>query len=183
MTESIVADDDEPVAGPAEAASDENPGKRRADPGSFAYLPDRKLLGESFRSLRTKTHQMSMYVMSVRHHGEPNKASMRSLLQIVRATMRSVDRIGCEDDSTLLVCMPSIDESTAQERGSQICRSADAIHLGAVASGRGIVTVGLAQAGPHDAFEAVVSRATELAEQPPVAGIPAVRLYSQTVTA
>ena len=87
--------------------------------------------------------------MSVRCHELPDKHCMQSLLQIVRATMRPVDRIGCEDDGTLLVCMPSIDEATAIARGRQICRSVEAVKLTREDGQRCEVTIGLAAAEPE----------------------------------
>ncbi len=149
--------------------------------GALAYLPDREVLGETFSEMRDKTQAMSMYVMSVRCNGSENKSEMRSLLQIVRATLRAVDRIGFEDDSTLLVCMPSIDESTACERGRQICRSADAIQLGG--DQPNTVTIGITSAGSHDDFAEVAQRASDLAEQAHEEGIEPVRLFESTVPA
>ena len=41
-------------------------------------------------------------------------SSIRSILQVVRMPLRSVDRIGAIDDSTLLVCVPSADAELAR---------------------------------------------------------------------
>lgn len=155
---------------------------KKADLGALAYLPDRDVLGDSFTEMREKTHGMSTYVMSIRCNGATSKSVMRSLLQIVRATMRAVDRIGCEDDVTLLVCMPSIDESTAYERARQICRSAEAIQLGGVEKGN-VLTIGILPVGVDEEFVDVATRVTELAALAHSEGVEPVRLQGATVTA
>ncbi|MCG8649656.1 MAG: hypothetical protein MI861_07475, partial [Pirellulales bacterium] len=156
-------------------------GQKKVDPGSFAYLPDRETLGNAFKEMRARTPTVSMYVMSVHCGDSANQAAMRSLLQIVRATMRSVDRIGCEDDATLLVCMPSIDKATALERGKQICRSAQAIQLGGPSQDQQ-VTIGLARLNPEEEYEEVVSQATRLAQQPTDEENALIRVQGEPVT-
>ncbi len=131
---------------------------------AFAYLPDRETLGVSFAEIRGRTQaSVSIFVAALVCDPSIGNAAMRSLLQIVRATMRSVDRIGCDDDSTLLICMPSVDAATASDRSRQICRSAEAIGLGVKPSGEHQVSVGIAEAGPEEDFSGVVSRAIGLA--------------------
>jgi diguanylate cyclase len=139
--------------------------------GGFDYLPDRQVLGETFSEIRGRLQSICMVVMSVRCHGLPDKHCMQSLLQIVRATMRPVDRIGCEDDGTLLVCMPSIDELTAIARGRQICRSVEAVKLASKDGQRCEVTIGLAAAEGGERFERVAAHATELADRAHEEGI------------
>ncbi len=156
------------------AATDAVP--QKTGPGALASLPDRSSLGDSFVEMQSKTPGISMFVMSVRLGGQPDQATMRSLLQIVRATMRSVDRIGWEDESTLLVCMPSVDEETAQQRGQQICRSADAIRLGGGTQQPYQVTIGLMPADDEENFDEIVSCATRLALEAAEEGTTPIRL-------
>lgn len=138
----------------------------KPDPSAFAYLPDRETLGVSFNDLRGRTQSsVALFVMAIRCHESATKASMRSLLQIVRAALRSVDRIGCDDDQTLLVCMPSVDEATALDRGQQICRSARAIGLGKQAENGNQIAIGIADTRADEEFSDVVSRAVLLAQQ------------------
>ncbi len=170
-----------PVDEPPPVQPAENVEPKKADPGAFAYLPDRGSLGDAFTDMQAKTPDMSMFVMAVRS-GSHDKGAMRSLLQVVRATMRSIDRIGCEDDATLLICMPSIDQETAQQRAQQICRSASAIQLGGAESDTA-VTIGLAPTSAEEEFEDVVSRVTELAAQAAEEGTEPIRLHGQTVSA
>ncbi|WP_197168980.1 GGDEF domain-containing protein [Novipirellula galeiformis] len=104
----------------------------RPNHGAFSSLPDRAALTGSFAELqeRSKSIGLPTQVMQLHVSGAPAAGSMRTLLQIVRATMRSVDRIGAEDDSTLLVCMPGINDDTAQEKVKQIRSSAESLQFG-----------------------------------------------------
>ena len=79
--------------------------------------------------------------------------------------------------------MPSIDESTAFERGQQICRSASALQATGVDSEESRVIVGLAQASPDDEFQDVVSWVTELVGTEDGEDTDTVRLYGQAATA
>ncbi len=158
--------------------------RSKADPSAFAYLPDRETLGVSFDEFRGRTQStVSMFVMAIRCNKSASKASMRSLLQIVRATLRSVDRIGCNDDSTLLVCMPSIDGATAFERGKQICRSAQAIGLGKTGNQEQQIAIGIAEPGTNEEFSAAVSRAIRLSGQEPDDGTDPVCIEAQRALA
>ena len=104
--------------------------------GAFSSLPTRSGLNSAIDDLqeRSKAIGLPTQVMKLHVTGNPAAGSMRTLLQIVRATLRSVDRIGADDASTLLVCMPGIDDETAQERVKQIHSSAESLQFG-VASG------------------------------------------------
>ena len=104
-----------------------------------------------------------MHLMAVACAPGLESSAMQSLLQVVRAPLRSVDRMGAIDDRTLLICMPSSDEATAQDLGEQICRSAESIGI-ALADHEGPpVTIGIAEANASEEFQKVVSRAIELA--------------------
>ncbi|TWU58106.1 GGDEF domain-containing protein [Rubripirellula reticaptiva] len=132
----------------------------------FANLPDRADLGETFDEVRGRTQStVSMFVMAIRCNGESSTTGMRSLMQIVRATLRSVDRLGCDDDSTFLVFMPSVDEATAQNRSLQICRSATAIGMGKSELPINPISIGVSQVRAGDDFDGVVNRSIEFAEK------------------
>ena len=102
------------------------------DLGPFASLPTREILAGSFGELqgRSKALGMPTQMMMIHVTGEPSAGPMRTLLQIVRATLRSVDRVGAEDRSTLIVCMPGLEPSAAEARAQQIVSSADSIPFG-----------------------------------------------------
>ncbi len=106
-----------------------------------------------------------MFLMAIRHHGANNEAAMDSLLPVVRSTLRTVDRIGYADASTLLICMLSISEQAAHERGTQICRSALAIGMASGNASKKPVTVGVTEVSAESNFGVAVSRAIELAIQ------------------
>ncbi len=136
------------------------------NPGAFASLPDQQKLGAEFEEVRTRTHaSVAIFVMAIRFTSPPTQAMTRSLLKIVRATMRTVDRLGYRDDSTILICMPSVDATTALSRGKQICRSVSAVVQATGNSTGRSVTVGVTQAESQEDFSQVVSRAGVLAEQ------------------
>ncbi len=98
-------------------------------PKALAYLPDRDAMIDviadaiSDRNHGTRPSQL----MAVTLSGTPGASTMRSLLQLVRAAMRSHDRIGCLNHSTLLVCLPECDPAEAMHRAEQICSAAASV--------------------------------------------------------
>jgi diguanylate cyclase (GGDEF)-like protein len=98
-------------------------------PKALAYLPDREAMIDviidaiSDRNHGTRPSQL----MAVTLSGTPGASTMRSLLQLVRAAMRSNDRIGCLDHSTLLVCLPECAPAEAMHRAEQICSAAASV--------------------------------------------------------
>lgn len=100
-----------------------------AIPKSLGYLPDQDMLVDgvlsTLRSRRTTTrpHFFAAIMLS----GKPTGALMRSLLQLVRAAMRSQDRIGCVSHDTLLVHLPECEEADVNQRAEQICLSVGSI--------------------------------------------------------
>ena len=83
------------------------------------------------------------------------------LFRSVRMPLRSVDRIGAIDDSTLLVCMPSADAELARQRGEQICHSIASLGIKTLDDQVPPVRVGLAEASPGEDFNRIVSRALQ----------------------
>ncbi|WP_419194792.1 GGDEF domain-containing protein [Novipirellula herctigrandis] len=146
-----------------EPAPQKTPAKNEEAPsrGAFASLPGRAALAGSFAELqeRSKAIGKSTHIMALHVTGEPVAGSMRALLQIVRATLLSVDRIGAEDASTLLVCIPGIDANTAQQRLEQIQASAASIQFGDSAKGTvEKLEIGLVQVSEKETFEQSLSR-------------------------
>ncbi len=136
------------------------------DLGAFSDLPSYDSMDEEFSEIRDRTQSnVAMFMMAICCNTTESEATMRSLLQIVRATLRSVDRIGCRNASTLLICMPSVDDATARQRGEQICRSAQSIGFKPDESGDQPISVGITQANESEDFGNVVSRAALLAEE------------------
>ena len=135
-------------------------------PEAFADISNQVALNEAYSGIRDRMQSdVPVFVMAIRNHQGDTEATMKSLLPVVRSTLRAVDRIGYADASTLLICMLSVEQSAAKERGMQICRSAQALDL---ASGNGCkkpVTVGIARAMGGETFDLVVSRAIDLAMQ------------------
>lgn len=151
------ASNSEEIAGDPDAAGD---GKSSV----FASLPDSSSLQQAFAEIRSRTQEsVTMHLLAVACAPGLGDSAMRSLLQVVRAPLRSVDRMGAMDDSTLLICMPSVDEKTAQDLGAQICRSVESIGIAIDGQEGSPVTIGIAEATPTEDFQKVVSRAIEIA--------------------
>jgi len=100
--------------------------------------------------------------MAIRCPRSTTEATLKSLLQIVRATLRGVDKLGCDDDETLLICMPSIDVDTAMSRANQIRKSAKAV--GMELTDEDPLAVGIVEADAEEAFDQVVERVRELSD-------------------
>ncbi|MFG0289310.1 MAG: diguanylate cyclase [Rhodopirellula sp. JB044] len=100
-------------------------------PKGLTYLPDRDTMIDGILdALDEHTgSNRSNRLMAVTLSGQPGGSTMRSVLQLVRAAMRSQDRIGCLNHSTLLVSMPECEESEALLRAKQICSSAPSVGL------------------------------------------------------
>lgn len=151
---------EEPPAGHQEPNRDDDetddPPSRKPAARAFAYLPDRLSLSETFQDLnrRSQAMQLATYVLAIRFNGDPSSFKMRSLLQVVRASSRNVDHIGCEDDCTLLLIMPSADAGAANQRGQQICNAAASLQLGSddVQDGNP-VSVGIAESTTESSFD------------------------------
>jgi diguanylate cyclase len=133
---------------------------------SLVDLPDAAVLGSMFETIRQRTKDdVSLVVMAIRCHVNFDPATMRSLQRVARSTMRAVDRIGFADDSTLLICMPSVDDHMAVQRARQICRSAEAVGLKWKGIGSRPVGIGIVLADANETFSTIVSRAKEMADQ------------------
>ena len=130
--------------------------------GVFASLANRTSLEKSFNDIRSRTQEsVSVHLMVVMCAPGLGNSSIRSILQVVRMPLRSVDRIGAIDDSTLLVCMPSADAELARQRGGQICHSIMSLGIKTMDDQVDPVRVGLAEATPGEDFNRIVSRALQ----------------------
>ncbi|TWU41978.1 GGDEF domain-containing protein [Novipirellula artificiosorum] len=137
------------------------PSAAPADRGAFAGLPGRAALAGAFCELqeRSKAIGMSTQIMALRVNGQPAAGSMRTLLQIVRATLLSVDRIGADDANTLLVCIPGVDEEAALERAEQIRASADTVQFAEAADGSGsTLQIEVVQVAQTETFDEAMTR-------------------------
>ncbi len=147
-------------------SSRDNGTQENRDANSLSALPDAGVLGTMYDNIRQRTQAgVSIVVMAIRCDREVDESTRGSLLRVARSTMRSVDRIGSSDDSTLLICMPSVDDHMAVQRARQICRSAEAVGLNWKGFGPRPVGIGIVQVDPCETFLAIVSRATDVAEQ------------------
>jgi diguanylate cyclase (GGDEF)-like protein len=130
--------------------------------GVFASLANRSSLEKSFNDIRSRTKEsVSVHLMVVMCAPGLGNSSIRSILQVVRMPLRSVDRIGAIDDSTLLVCMPSADAELARQRGGQICHSIMSLGIKTLDDQVAPVRVGLAEATVGEEFNRIVSRALQ----------------------
>lgn len=170
---------------PDESMSDESKSDQsKSDLGPLASLPDRKSLAESFAEMQQRAGaSVTTFFMTIRCHDKSSASNMRSLLQVVRATLRNVDRLGYQDASTLLVCMPSIDQETARARGQQICRSAGSIGLSNPEGEERAVSIGVAECVSDDDFDHVVDRSIQLTQQSRNPRRDAVMFDAETVAA
>jgi diguanylate cyclase len=143
-------------------------------------VPTRDDLAAGFAEICGRTQSsVALYVMAIQCRSAVNNATIRSLLQIVRATLRSVDRMGRDEDSTLLVCLPSVDAKSASEQAYQIVRAAESIGLKGIDGCETRVSVGIIEANPDHNFDDIVSRATRLLQQAQVSGQAPVCLEGQ----
>ena len=98
-------------------------------PKSLCYLPDHDamvgLIAEMLEEPIYAEHAHLLMTVSV--SGTPTGATMRSLLQLVRAALRSQDRIGCVNQSSLLVCMGNCGLDEAHQRAENLCASLESI--------------------------------------------------------
>tara|TARA_R110002049_G_scaffold2750_4_gene22007 strand:+ start:194760 stop:197054 length:2295 start_codon:yes stop_codon:yes gene_type:complete len=133
---------------------------------AFKYLPDTDGLAKAMTDLhqRSQTANIPLHVMAIRFSQDAETETTEALLQIVRATLRSVDRIGCDDASTLLVCMPNLDADSAFERGQQICHAAKTLsNNGNETAEHCHVSIGLANAANDPDFFQVVENVKQAA--------------------
>lgn len=171
-----------------DASSSKEPADKPAKPASmpkvdaFAYLPDAVALQDVYDELHRRSEAMAMqtHLLAIRFNGEPSSFRMRSLLQVVRASSRNVDRIGCDGNQTLLMLMPSADDATSQGRAEQIHASAQALRLVAEtgeASPVHPVSIGRIHSGQTANFKGMVSNAVRTAEQAADASSDAVQAF------
>lgn len=96
-------------------------------PKSLRYLPDRgamTVVVEEMMALPVRGER-THFLAAVRLSGQPTAATLRSVLQLVRAVISYQDHIGCLDGATLLVAMPALTPTEARDRGEQICVTAE----------------------------------------------------------
>jgi diguanylate cyclase (GGDEF)-like protein len=134
--------------------------------GPFASLPNRNTMAQEFVEMQDRAGaSVTTFVMAIRCHIEADPSVMRSLLQATRATLRNVDRLGYQDQSTLLVCMPSVDQETARTRGEQIVCSAGSIGLGCKDGEDRTISIGVAEIEAGEHFDQAIGRSITMADQ------------------
>ena len=175
LVRNAAAPQDSAALPPAEAPSAPEEASREAiaasdgsRPQAFKNLPDADALAKDMTDLhqRSQTANIPLHVMAIRMDDGVGPATIDALLQIVRGAIRSVDRVGCDDAHTLLICMPNIDADLALERGRQIFHSAESLtpeETNGESPGR--VSVGLADAAHDTDFVHVISRVKATADQ------------------
>jgi diguanylate cyclase (GGDEF)-like protein len=124
----------EPTSVLDDALVDDQPFGER--PKALSYLPDLATMVDYVEEMQTSSSRSKTphQLMSVRLSGNPSGATMRSLLQLVRAATRSQDHIGCLDQSTLVICMPQLEADDAMERAQQICAAAGSVGISLAAA-------------------------------------------------
>jgi len=134
-------------------------------PEVFSNIADQAKLSDMFDELRDRIKEdIPTYLMAIRNHDSDGEASMASLLPVVRSRMRAVDKLGYADPSTLLVCMLSVGEESANNRGLEICESAQETGAAEGKKCKFPVTIGIAHATSDERFDTLVSRAINLAQ-------------------
>ena len=103
--------------------------------------------------------------MAIRFYEDCCDTSFQSLLQVVRSTLRGVDRLGIMDGSTLVIGMPSLDQEMAVQQARQICRGAEAVGLRWGEVGVRPFCIGIVSMQGEEPFRVAVSRAARLADQ------------------
>ncbi len=142
-------------------------GETPALPNPFPYLPDRHTLAGSARELgeHLRSTRMPMSIMAIQISERLKGPSSRSLLQIVRAASRTIDQIGCDGPTTLLICMPNTNEASSLDRAEQIVRSAASLNLGVkAAESTNLIGVGVMQWDGSDEFLSAFDLVQELAK-------------------
>ncbi|PHQ33112.1 GGDEF domain-containing protein [Rhodopirellula bahusiensis] len=130
----------------------EEPASER--PKALSYLPDLATMVDYVEEMQTSPNRAKAanQLMSVRLSGKPSGATMRSLLQLVRAATRNQDHIGCLDQSTLVICMPHLEADDVLERAHQICGAAGSIGVSLAAAEKSSdgekLSVGILQIAP-----------------------------------
>lgn len=161
------------AAGPASSTSESQQRTQRTRPSSgdvFSSepgLPAENAMREMYNRLaeRLSTASVELYVLVVRRdQNDQTAAADASILRVVRASMRSLDNLGCLDCGDLLICMPSANEAGAVERAQKILRNINSIPAEA-----GVppvtVSVGVAWVRQTDAFEDVKKIAKQAAAE------------------
>ena len=148
--------------------SEADPPSSTAEPESEAEIGDplQRLPGEQaieagFQQLTSRLRQaeVELFVMVVRADGvDASSSAYDDVLTVVRASTRSVDRIGRLKCGSLVICMPSIDEAAAVERGHRI-RSAVARFPAGTSGDATTVSIGLTRVGVSERYESIVARA------------------------
>ncbi|MEM9826779.1 MAG: GGDEF domain-containing protein [Planctomycetota bacterium] len=120
---------------------------------ALAYLPDSNAISETFKDMRERAGEdVELTLMALRIHDESLGEQMESVLAMIRSNLRSVDRMGCHDDDTLLVCMPSMDGDAASRQGAKMVTAVAQL----VGGDQTKVSLGVAQVDRDESFESLL---------------------------
>lgn len=104
-------------------------GEADVQPSPLSYLPDRHAIEATFEEIRVRSSDLELSLMVLRYPSKSTEDQIKSLLPVVRSSLRNVDELGCLDDQTLMVLMPSVQQSAAETRGKQIIEAAAASEI------------------------------------------------------
>lgn len=94
-------------------------------PATLRYLPDRETLIELLEELPpSRSDTSTTHLLTLRLGGTPSGATLRSVLQLLRAGGGAQDRIGCLDQNNLIVAIPDSKAEAVMERAEQLCHAA-----------------------------------------------------------
>lgn len=123
--------------------------------GPLSSLPSLTEMTEIFDEVRERAgSEVEVSLMAVRCGEGVAATSIKSLLPIIRSNLRNVDRLGAQDERTLLICLPSIDEDAALQRGDLIRKAAVPIGF----NGDDALQLGVVQAAEDETFTDLVGR-------------------------
>ena len=126
-----------------------------------AGLPALQTLEDEFDQLqaRSKALNKTTQMMTLHVTGHPAAGSVRTLIQVVRASLRSVDRIVAQDAATFIVCIPNSDSQTMQHRAEQIRTSAELIRFGEQSDdGSETLEIKYIELEPYESFDRAMER-------------------------
>jgi diguanylate cyclase len=136
-------------------AQDASPEATAGNNGALSSLPNLEAMTEIFNEVRNRAgDDVGVSLMAIRCDSSSEASKMKSLLPIVRTNLRNIDRLGASDANTMLICLPSIDDAAARERGTQIRQAAIAVGF----ADKMALAMNVVQAGKDESFDQIVER-------------------------
>ena len=119
-----------------------------SQPSPLSYLPDREAVENGFDDIRSRSSEIELSLIMLRCSSSTPLQRLKSLLPIVRSNLRNVDKLGYYDDQTLMVLLPSVNQSAAELRGAEMISAAESLGL----TGETSVRMGVANVEPGETF-------------------------------